>query len=334
MLPRFSLLLALLAQLGAQNPPSPTPVDVAPGGVFRLPPVNPLPPEADPAPKTVEPGKPVMEYTGKPIQIPFACTEEMMTSFGMSCTDQHPCLIYSEISGFQPLGDKLFLTGNIHDGSSTMFSLFLASSDRGGTWTEPVERMKSAGLDRVYFFDLEAGWISGHVLQAIPRDPFYLVTTDGGKTWRNRPVFSEPRVGAIEKFWFESRTAGSMLMDRVQGPEGGARYERYETMTGGESWMIREVSSKPLPLKGAREVVANPDWRLRADSASKAHTIEQRDAGRWNKVAAFSVAVGECKPNFQLLTQPPGPPEPESAPVPSTPPHPRTPARPAAPRKP
>ena len=329
---RFSLMLALLAQLGAQNPPPAAPVDVAPGGVFRLPPANPLPPEAEPAPKVEEPQKPVMEYLGKPIQIPFACTEEMMSAFGMSCTDEQPCRIFSEISGFQPLGDKLFLTGNIHDGASTMFSLLLASSDRGRTWTEPVERIKSAGLDRVYFFDLEAGWISGHTLQAIPRDPFYMVTTDGGKTWRNRPVFSEPRIGAIERFWFESRKSGSMLMDRVQGAGAGGRYERYETMTGGESWAIREVSSKPLQLKGAREVVANPDWRLRADSASHAHTIENREAGRWRKVTAFSVDVGECKPNFQLLTQPPGPPEAETAPA--TPPPPRIPARPAAPRKP
>jgi hypothetical protein len=210
-----------------------------------------------------------------------------------------------------------------------MFSLFLSSSDRGRTWTEPMERIKSSGLDRVYFFDLEVGWISGHLLQAIPRDPFYLITTDGGNTWRKRQVFSEPRIGAIDKFWFESRTAGSMLLDRVQGAEGGARYERYETMTGGDSWMIREVSSKPLALKGAREVVANPDWRLRADQPSHAHTIEHREAGRWRKIAAFSVNVGECKPDFELLTQPPGPLEAEGAPT-----APATPARPALRRKP
>jgi hypothetical protein len=222
----------------------------------------------------------------------------------MACTQDDPCPVYAEIAGFQPLGQKLFLAGNIHDGSSTLFSLLLTSNDGGKSWTEPVERIKSAGLDRVMFADLEAGWISGHILQAIPRDPFFMITTDGGATWRRRPVFSEPRVSAIDQFWFESRTAGSMLLDRVQGAGSAGRYERYETMTGGDSWMIREVSSRKLALKGSREVVANLDWRLRADPKLKAHVIEHRDAGRWRTVAAFQVQVGECKPDLKPLAEP------------------------------
>jgi hypothetical protein len=325
---RVAVLMAMAAFGAAQNPPpvQTPPPDTAPGGVFRLPPVNPLPPEAEAAPKTEEPKKPVMEYAGKPIRIPFDCTEEMIHSFAMTCTERDPCPVYAEIAGFQPLGQKLFLTGNFHNGAFTMFSLFLQSDNGGRTWTEPIERIPNAGLDRVLFFDLEAGWISGHLLQTMPRDPFFMITTDGGKNWRRRPVFDEPRIGAIEKFWFESRTSGSLLFDRVQGAGNSARYERFETMTGGDTWMIREVSSKPLQLKGARDVVANPDWRLRADPATRSHIIEQRQDGRWQRVAAFLVQVAECRPEFHPLTEPPAPPEPAAPETPATPARPRSPS--------
>jgi len=330
----LAIAVLLLAPMAAQNPPpaqQPKPPDTAPGGVFRLPPAFPVPPEPEAAaPKVEEPKQAVMEYAGKPIKIPFDCSEEIIQKFGMTCTEKDPCPVYAEIAGFQPLGEKLFLTGNFHNGATTMFSLFLVSSNGGRTWSEPVERIPMAGLDRVLFFDLETGWASGHILQALPRDPFFLLTTDGGNNWRRRPVFSEPRIGAVEKFWFESRTAGAMLFDRVQGADTG-RYERHETMTGGDTWMIREVSSKPLTLRGAKDVVATPDWRLRAD-ASGTHVMERREGTRWQRVAAFFVKVAECRPDFAPL-EPPPPPEPATPAEPAAPPAPR-PAKPPALRKP
>ena len=148
-----------------------------------------------------------------------------MQAHGMSCSEEKPCPIYAELAAVQPLGHRIFITGNVHDGDSTLYSLLLASEDEGRTWTEPVDRMKGAGLDHIQFFDFEAGWISGQSLGAFPRDPFFLMTTDGGKTWRKRLVFNETRIAAVDRFWFESRTAGSMIIDRMQGAETGARYK-------------------------------------------------------------------------------------------------------------
>jgi len=307
----------------AQTPPAPPPADP---GVFRIPPAMKVEDPKDPNAKPPEEPKPVaLAYTGKPIAIPFACTEDDITTFGMTCTDSDPCPVYAEITGVQPVGVQLFLTGNFHNGASTMYSLFLKSEDAGKTWIEPYERIRRAGFDQVQFFDFETGWVSGQILESLPKDPFFLVTRDGGKSWQKRNVFSESRIGTIEQFLFESKTQGALLIDRGQASETGARHEKYESMTGGDSWMVREVSSKPLSLRSQRSTTSNPDWRLRADGKVGAHFIEKRTGNQWQRVSAFSVKVAECKPNAAPLQEPPPPPEPAATPPPIIP------KRPAAP---
>jgi hypothetical protein len=74
--------------------------------------------------------------------------------------------------------------------------------------------------------------------------------SDSGKTWRKRPIFGENRAGTISQFWFSSRSDGALLIDRSQsGSE--SRYELYESMTGGESWMLREVNDSRYGLSGS-----------------------------------------------------------------------------------
>lgn len=297
-------LLALLAMAQQPVPPPKPPAQPEAGGVFRLPSQTPeTPPPAAPKPEETKPA--ALQFQGKPLLLPFACTEDDISGFGMTCTAEDPCPVYLELAGLQPLGAKVFLAGNLHNSESTMYSVLLASEDSGKTWTEPFERIRGAGLEQFQFLDFATGWVSGQLLGVAPRDPFFLLTTDGGVNWRRRPVLSESRISAIEQFYFESKNNGSLLIDRVQGTEAGARYERYETMTGGDTWMIREVSSKPLQLKGAKPLGPPADWRLRADSAAKAHFIEKRNGTRWQTVAVFQVQVGVCKPDLAALPEPP-----------------------------
>jgi hypothetical protein len=82
---------------------------------------------------------------------------------------------------------------------------------------------------------------------AFPKNPFLLLTTDGGKTWSQKDILSEGGFGTIEHFWFDSRNSGTLILDRTRAEEG--RHELYESMTGGESWTLRESSSKPIPFK-------------------------------------------------------------------------------------
>jgi hypothetical protein len=241
-----------------------------------------------------------------PARVPFQCTEDDLRTFGLTCPPDHPCPVYLELSGLEVVGEKLFVTGNLHAENATLSSILLASADGGKTWSEPHARIPSAGLEMIQFLDFATGWAAGESLGAVPRDPFLLLTTDGGKTWRQRPVADEGRAGAIDSFHFDSKTHGTMWIDRSQSGEPESRYEVYESETGGESWAIRQTSGQPL-RKGPRP--AGPDgWRLRADSATKSYRIERRAASGWTPAAAFAVHAGDCREAEPKFEQPPAEP--------------------------
>ncbi len=238
---------------------------------------------------------------------------------GQSCSTHEPCPVYLELSSIEAVGPKIFITGNLHGERATVASILLASSDGGHTWTEPHARIRAAGLDQIQFFDFEVGWIAGQTLSGRPHDPFFLLTTDGGKTWRQRFVFDESHPGLVEQFWFDSRTNGTLLIDRGSAGETGARHELCESLTGGEAWNVRQVSAEPIRLRKTRDPSGNPDWRLRPDPAAKAYRVEHRDAGKWTTLATFPLRVGECK-NVEPVFAEPAPrrrEEPEAAPAPA-----------------
>jgi photosystem II stability/assembly factor-like uncharacterized protein len=255
-----------------------------------------------------------------PVRIPFSCSEEEIQLFGLDCTFEEPCAVFLELAGVEVVGSKILLAGNVHTASITLASVLLVSSDEGKTWLEPHERIRSAGLEQIQFLDFERGWVAGQQLQTVPRDPFFLLTTDGGKTWRRRPVAGDGQVGAIEKFWFDSRNDGLVVIDRMQVTETGARYSIYETRTGGEAWMIREVSARLPRLK--RAAGQNPDLRIRADAKTRSFVIERRTGDRWQPLASLLIEIGACRPAARApAAEPPSePPAPESEP-----PKPRTP---------
>ena len=232
-----------------------------------------------------------IENNGKPMRIPFECTEADSQAAGLSCSEEEPCPVYLELGNVESVGNKIFLTGNLHTSTSTLYSILLATEDAGKTWIEPYPRMRLAGLDQIQFVDFQNGWISGATLQTAPRDPFLLLTTDGGKSWHQRPIYDESRVAAIEKFWFDSRENGTLLIDaRLEANQ----HELYETRTGGESWALKQASAKPIPFPRTREPGAS-GWRVRPVSATHSYDLEQQEGQRWIKMASFLVNVGACK---------------------------------------
>jgi hypothetical protein len=246
-----------------------------------------------------------------PLRIPVSCTFEQVQKLDLSCSADDPCPLFLELADVETVGDRIVLAGNIHTASETLESIVLISDDAGKTWAEGHARIPGGALTDIQFLDFEGGWISGHILHPDARDPFFLVTSDGGKTWRRRPVYSEPKTGAIELFRFDSRSSGKMHIDRGQAGENGLRYELWESMTGGDSWNIKQVDAKPIPFPGPPRT--EKPLRIRADAASKTYRIEKQESGQWRSLASFYVSLGECKP------QPPEPkeitpPEPEPAP--------------------
>lgn len=253
-------------------------------------------------------------YGQSPITLETRCTAQMIQDLGLTCSFDDPCPVHLELSDIHAVGDRLIVSGNLHTNSATLESILLASDDAGKTWAEPQARIPMAVLDHIQFHDFEIGWINGHILQAIPKDAFFLITSDGGKTWRKRPIFGESRPGAIELFWFDSRTHGLLLMERPHSDDG-IKHELWESMTGGDSWDVRQVDSKPIPLS---RPAATQAWRIRSDAKTQSHRIERQTGPKWDAVASFRVTPGECKPA-------PPPPEPEPpketvAPEPEPPP--------------
>ncbi len=257
------------------------------------------PAEDKPAPKET-----ILENTGKPMVAPFGCTEEDIQSFGLSCTLDEPCPIYLELDAFEPLGNQLYVAGNIHSDAATLYSILLASADGGKTWREPMPRIHGASLDRILFVGFEQGWVMGGTVNPIARDPFLLITSDGGKLWRRVPVFEDSRAGSIQQLWFDSRNTGSLVFDHGKGGDG-PRYELYESATGGDNWMIRQASDQPVTIRHMPPQIENTDWRMRPDAASKSNRIEKRQAGRWTTVASFAVELPACRPPAPKETEPP-----------------------------
>ena len=246
---------------------------------------------APPAP--VAPAPPKFQNDGKPITLPFQCTAEDIRWAGMACSEEEPCPIYLELSAAEGVGDHIYTAGNIHSDTVTLYSVLLGSDDGGHTWSQGADLIRGAGLDHIQFLDPLTGWISGQTLFPISQDPFFLLTSDGGATWRAKPIFDENRFGSIQQFSFDSKTTGSVIFD--QGPSGASeRYSRYESPDGGETWLLKEQNKKPLQLKRSATAAAN--WRVRAEAATRSYRIERRQGDRWISVAAFSVRLPVCKP--------------------------------------
>jgi photosystem II stability/assembly factor-like uncharacterized protein len=224
--------------------------------------------------------------------VPFRCAEDDMLWAGLSCPADEPCPIYLELTAVETAGNKLFTAGNIHSQTVTLYSVLLGSDDSGLNWREIHPRIRGAGLDRIQFTDLANGWVSGEALSPLPQDPFLLLTSDGGSTWRQRPLFAETRVGQIRQIRFTSKNEGSLVFDRGPGT-GEERYELYESHDAGESWNIVRANNQPIRLENPAQSAAT--WRLQPEAKSQSFLLEHEEAGRWSAAASFAVDLGVCK---------------------------------------
>jgi len=234
---------------------------------------------------------------GGPMLLPFQCGDEDIRWAGMSCPEDAPCPVFLEISTVEALGNRVLLAGNIHGESVTLYTVLLASDDNGLSWREAHERIRVAGLDHIEHLGAGAAWIAGQVLFPLTQDPFLLISTDGGVSWRQREVLSEDnesRFGSIQQFYFTTGEHGTLILERGVGEGGGARFALYESTNGGETWAIRQESRRPIVMK--RPAAPAPDWRVRPNAAMKSFVVEHLVGARWTAVAAFLVALDSCKP--------------------------------------
>ncbi len=230
--------------------------------------------------------------TGEPMKLKFACGEEELSAAGMSCSDDDPCPVYLELSGVSAAGKKLSLAGNLHGPSATLFSVLLTSEDNGITWKEPAARIPGAALDQAQFIDPLHGWAAGETQVPLARDPFFLLTSDGGASWRREPITEEGGAGAVQRFWFDSVDHGELIVDAGRTAQGG-RYAMYESHTKGESWNILSKTAQMPRLRHAPSL-DDVDYRIGTDGAIRASVVEKRDGEKWNRIASFFIQVANC----------------------------------------
>jgi photosystem II stability/assembly factor-like uncharacterized protein len=251
----------------------------------------------------------------EPYRVPFACDEEDLQAAGMSCSEDDPCPIYLEINSIAPNGRKLFLAGNLHSTSATLSSILLMSEDSGAGWKEPSPRVRGSALDQLQFYTLQDGWAAGEAQYPLARDPFFLMTNDGGSSWRQVAVGEEGTAGAIQRFWFDSTQHGELIVDAGKASTAG-RYLSYESETGGSNWTLRGKSDQLPKLRSAPASMENLDWRVRPSRDGKSYSVEQRDGTKWTSLSTLAIEVAKCTGKADELKEPesfqPPPPIPAS----------------------
>ncbi len=243
---------------------------------------------------------PVLSNNGDPMRVAYACLEEDLQWAGMACTEDDPCPVYLELSAIAATGREILLAGNLHSTSATLSSILVQSGDAGATWKETAARIRGSALEQVQIYDPQHAWAAGETQYPLPRDPFFLLTTDGGASWRHSTVGEEGGAGSIQSFRFDSARHGEATVDAGKASRGG-RYLSFESETGGDSWTALGAGDRLPKLPPAPE---NPDWRIQPGKDGKSWRIEQQMGGRWSPVASFLIEVANCRLDAGPLKEP------------------------------
>jgi hypothetical protein len=228
----------------------------------------------------------------EPTHVAYACTDADRDAFGLTCTMDDPCPVFLELDSADAAGGRLIVVGNLHTKSVTLYGIVLASDDNGTTWTEPNPRIPASALEQVEFHDLQNGWITGESVDPLARNPFLLITTDGGRMWHQKPIVEDTTYGTVTQFHFDSPTHGELVLDTPQPKQ--VHEELYETNTGGEDWELKQVNNSAIKLKSAHVPGQGP-LRVRADASSGTFVVERGGGRTWNRVASFTVHIADCE---------------------------------------
>jgi photosystem II stability/assembly factor-like uncharacterized protein len=230
----------------------------------------------------------------EPFRVSYGCAEAELQNAGLLCTEDEPCPIFFEINAIASVGKKIVLAGDIHATAATLASVLLTSDNGGAAWKEPVPRIPGASLDQLQVVTPDRAWAAGETQFPLLRDPFFVLTTDAGDTWRKRNLSEEGDPGSILTFGFDSPQHGELIVDGGKSAPGG-RYLYYESETGAESWTIRSTTDALPKLKHMPSPADNTDLRVRPAEGGKNYEIERRLAGNWQPIASLAIEIASCK---------------------------------------
>jgi hypothetical protein len=230
---------------------------------------------------------------GEPMKVGYRCVEEDLQWAGMSCNED-PCPVFLELSAVSAKGRKILAAGNLHSASATLASILLQSDDAGATWKEQAARVRGDAIEQLQYLDSEHAWAAGETEYPLPRDPFVLMTTDGGASWREHPVGEEGSAGSVLRLWFDSPEHGELIVDGGKTATNG-RYLSFESETGGDTWKLSSTAARPAMPQHAPATADDPNWRIRTAKDGSAYLIEKRGDDSWYPVASFLIETANCK---------------------------------------
>jgi photosystem II stability/assembly factor-like uncharacterized protein len=135
----------------------------------------------------------------------------------------------------------------------------------------------------------------GHSSLALPRDPFVLITSDAGRSWRKVELYAESRVGIVEDFAFQSTKKGWLLVDNRGSGEAG-RFELFETQNSGSTWDLREIATRIPKTATPGQRTPTATARVRPDAKKGLLRVELRENNAWKEISAFKLKLEDCKP--------------------------------------
>jgi hypothetical protein len=77
----------------------------------------------------------MLENSGKPMLVPFSCSQEDIRWGGLSCSEEEPCPIFLELTAANQSGNRILAGGNIHSESVTLYSVRAHPRVRSGPYS-------------------------------------------------------------------------------------------------------------------------------------------------------------------------------------------------------
>jgi hypothetical protein len=235
----------------------------------------------------------VFTNRGEPMGVGYRCVEEDLQWAGMSCSDD-PCAVYLELTAVAAQKSSILAAGNLHSASATLSSILLQSNDSGATWSERAARIRGDAIEQLQFLDSEHAWAAGETQYPLARDPFVLVTTDAGTSWREYAVGEEGNAGSVQRLWFDSPQHGELIVNGGK-KSGKIQFSVFESNTGGDSWKLATTADRAPLLRNAPAAPGDPNWRISTSKDSNSYRIENRVGDDWRTVASFLVEAARCK---------------------------------------